>query len=491
MDARLGALMAEHGPGALVATDPAGSVVSWSPAAQALFGLSHEAAVGRTLAELIVPPELHADEAAARREALEHGSERFDVLRLRGDGVPLYVNCSTRAVHDAQSGQLLLLSHMTDTTRWRARRDADLVLARFQGVLELAPDAIVIVNATGRIVLFNAQATALFGYAASEMIGEPIERLLPQRLRVGHVGLRAGYTSAPRMRPMGEGRELHGLRASGEEFPVEISLSPIDTDAGRLVMSAIRDISERRRIERTLQEKNVELERASRAKDRFLATMSHELRTPLNAIIGFTGLMLMRLPGPLTADQEKQLTLVQSSGRHLLSLINDLLDLAKIESGTVTLQLEDVPVGAALDDVAQTLRPVAQVKGLALAVLPVDPALQVRADRRGLQQILINLANNALKFTPNGGVTLSAEVDGDAVRLAVVDTGIGISEADRQRLFQAFTQVGDARMHGKIEGTGLGLHLSAKLAALMDGRVDVDSELGVGSRFTLRLRRGG
>lgn len=490
MDARLGALMAQHGPGALVATDLAGQVVIWSASAEAVFGYGDAEAVGRSLSELIVPADQRAEEDASRAEALDGRSDRFELLRLRADGVPIYVNCSTRCVRDGLTGRQLLLSHMTDATRWRTLRDADLVQARFQGVLESAPDAIVIVNATGRIVLFNAQASALFGYAAGDMIGEPIERLLPMRLRSGHVGLRTGYTSAPRLRPMGEGRELNGLRANGDEFPVEVSLSPIATDSGRLVMSAIRDISERKRFERTLQEKNIELERASKAKDRFLATMSHELRTPLNAIIGFTGLMLMKLPGPLTADQEKQLTLVQFSGKHLLSLINDLLDLAKIESGTVTLQREDVPVSAVLDEVAQTLRPAARAKGLELDVQTPDAELVVRADRRALQQILINLANNAVKFTTRGSVALSTVADGALFGFCVSDTGIGISQNDLQRLFQAFSQVGDAQMHSKVEGTGLGLHLSAKLAALMGGRIDVDSQPGQGSRFTLWLERG-
>jgi PAS domain S-box-containing protein len=490
MDARLGALMAQHGPGALVATDLVGQVVIWSAAAESVFGYTDAAAVGRLLSDLIVPAEQRADEDASRAEAIEGGSDRFELLRLRADGVPIYVNCSTRCVRDAHSDRQMLLSHMTDATRWRTLRDADLVQARFQGVLESAPDAIVIVNATGRIVLFNAQASSLFGYEAADMIGEPVERLLPLRLRGGHVGLRTGYTSAPRLRPMGEGRELNGLRANGEEFPVEVSLSPIATDTGRLVMSAIRDISERKRFERALQEKNVELERASRAKDNFLATMSHELRTPLNAIIGFTGLMLMKLPGPLTADQEKQLTLVQSSGKHLLSLINDLLDLAKIESGTVTLHLEDVAVSAALDEVVQTLGPTARAKGLELDVQAPGAAQRVRADRRALQQILINLANNAVKFTVHGGVTLSTEQDGASIGFVVSDTGIGISADDRQRLFQAFTQVGDVHMHHKVEGTGLGLHLSAKLAALMGGRIDVASDPGRGSRFTLWLQKG-
>jgi len=491
MDETLSSLVAENGPGALVATDDAGQVVFWNAAAEAIFGYRRDEAHGRPLAALIVPPAERAAEARLREQASHGSAECYEVLRVRQDGVPLYVNCSMRPIRDPGSGRVLLLTHMADATRHRARRDADLVQARFQGVLESAPDAIVIVNGTGRIVLFNAQARALFGHPAAQMIGEPIERLLPQRLREAHVGHRAGYIGAPRMRAMGEGRELNGVRANGEEFPVEISLSPIETEAGRLVMSAIRDISERKRFERTLQEKNLELERASRAKDRFLATMSHELRTPLNAIIGFTGLMLMKLPGPLTADQEKQLGLVQSSGRHLLSLINDLLDLAKIESGSVALNLEPVDCRPIVEEVVQTLRPQAAAKGLQIGIdWPPGPVV-ARADRRALQQILLNLANNAVKFTSQGRVTLLARLEAGAsphpVALSVEDTGPGISATDQQRLFQAFTQVGDPQSRRTVEGTGLGLHLSLKLAELMRGRIDVLSAPGEGSRFTLRL----
>ena len=491
MNTSLGALIAEQGPGALIATDPAGTVVFWNVAAEGVFGYTTAESTGRHLADLIVPSDQRDDDDRMRTEAIDGVSDRYEVLRRRKDGVPIYVNCSVRRLSDPSNGQTLLLSHMADATRHRARRDADLVQARFQGVLESAPDAIVIVNGTGRIVLFNSQARTLFGYGQAEMIGEPIERLLPQRLRTSHVGQRTGYIGAPRMRAMGEGRELNGLRANGEEFPVEISLSPIDTEAGRLVMSAIRDISERKRFERTLQEKNLELERASRAKDHFLATMSHELRTPLNAIIGFTGLMLMKLPGPLTADQEKQLGLVQSSGKHLLSLINDLLDLAKIESGNVELQLEPVECRAIVEEVMHTLRPQAHLKGLRLDVRwPAGPVV-ARADRRALQQILINLASNAVKFTAQGSVTLRGECLDEGGRswvdLSVTDTGLGISAEDQARLFQAFTQVGDVQARRKVEGTGLGLHLSRKLAELMDGHIGVRSAPGEGSRFTLRL----
>ncbi|MGD9833860.1 MAG: PAS domain S-box protein, partial [Piscinibacter sp.] len=327
MQASLGELMVEHSPDALVATDMAGCIVAWNRAAETTFGYGAAEAKGALLGDLIVPHELRDDDDALRREALDGVAMRHEVLRHRKDGVPLYVNCSVSALRRQADAEPQLVMHMSDVTGLRARRDAEFVRARFQAVLDRAPDAIVIVNGTGRIVLFNAQAQSMFGHEAAAALGEPIEMLLPVRLQQPHLGQRVGYLGAPRMRAMGEGRELHGLRAGGEEFPVEISLSPIETEAGRLVMSAIRDISERKRFELALREKNLELERANQAKDRFLATMSHELRTPLNAIIGFTGLMLMKLPGPLTADQEKQLGLVQASGKHLLSLINDLLEI--------------------------------------------------------------------------------------------------------------------------------------------------------------------
>ncbi|QTN24842.1 PAS domain S-box protein [Rhizobacter sp. AJA081-3] len=488
MNSALSEVLVAQSPDALVATHPDGRVALWNRAAETTFGYRADEAIGQTVAELIVPRDLRDDEIQMRMEALEGLGARHEVLRQRKDGVPLYVNCNTSAVRDERGEVTHLVSHLADVTGQRARRDADFVHARFHAVLDNAPDAIVIVNGTGRIVLFNAQARRLFGHETAAVIGAPIELLLPHRLQRAHLGHRLGFLGAPRMRAMGEGRELHGVRSSGEEFPVEISLSPIDTEAGRLVMSAIRDISERKRFELALREKNDELERASRAKDRFLATMSHELRTPLNAIIGFTGLMLMKLPGPLTPDQEKQLGLVQSSGKHLLSLINDLLDLAKIESGRVELRLGAVDCAPVLDEVLQTLGPAAQARGLWLRLEPRPDWPAVRADRRALLQILINLTGNAIKFTHAGGVTLSVrDVDG-GIGIEVRDTGPGISTADRARLFEAFSQVGDVQARS-AEGTGLGLHLSTKLAALMDGRIDVESEAGRGSCFTLILGR--
>jgi protein-histidine pros-kinase len=252
------------------------------------------------------------------------------------------------------------------------------------------------------------------------------------------------------------------------------------------VFAAARDVTERKRFEHRLQETNVELESANQAKDRFLASMSHELRTPLNAIIGFTGTLLMKLPGPLTGDQAKQLATIQTSAKHLLSLINDLLDLAKIESGKVELKLERVACQAVLEEVAAALTPLAEMKGLKFSLARGEHDLDLLTDRRALSQILINLANNGIKFTEKGTVKMGlAERMENGQRVAeisVADTGIGIREEDQAKLFQAFQQIEAGKRH---EGTGLGLHVSQKLAGLIGARIEFESKHGKGSRFSL------
>jgi signal transduction histidine kinase len=239
-----------------------------------------------------------------------------------------------------------------------------------------------------------------------------------------------------------------------------------------------------------LRQLNGELARASRAKDTFLAAMSHELRTPLNSIIGFTGTLLMGIGGPLSDEQQEQLGHVQASANHLLSLINDVLDLTKIEAGKVDLIYEPVACAEVVAEVAAILRPLAEAKALALEVVTPSQECTIQTDRRALSQILMNLTSNAIKFTRQGQVRIEMHPrqigERAPVSIDVVDTGIGIQPDDQRQLFQPFSQIRAASAR-QSEGTGLGLYLSQKLATLLGGAIEVASEAGRGSTFTLAL----
>jgi PAS domain S-box-containing protein len=474
-------------PDAVIVTTAQGVVLDWNAGAEAVFGYPCGEAVGQPLDRLIVVADQLAEQQRLVAETLRDGAATFEAMRCRKDGALVYVDVTGKVLGDEAGSALLFVEK--DVTSLRVRRDGKVLAVRFCDLLESTPDGIVMVGLSGHILIANSQAERLFGYAAGELRGRLVEALLPERLRTAHIAHRAGYFSQPRRRAMGVGLELFGLRQDGSEFPVEISLAPLNSEEIPVVMSAIRDITERKRFEQALQEKNAELEEANRAKNHFLAGMSHELRTPLNAVIGFTGTLLMKLPGPINDEQMHQLGLVQSSARHLLALINDLLDVAKIEAGKVELHPETFDAGALLDEVAASLRVPAQAKGLDFALTVPAAPLSIHTDRRALRQILLNLAGNAVKFTEHGSVRLSLRhvPETDAVVFTVEDSGPGISGADQAQLFQPFARGADARKID-VEGTGLGLHLSRKLAEMLGGQLGLDSEYGRGSTFTLSLK---
>jgi PAS domain S-box-containing protein len=477
----------EAAPDAIVGVDADGLIVLVNAQAERLFGYARDELIGQTL-EILIPVSArdihpHHREAYVVDPRPRPMGAGMELAGRRRDGTEFPAEISLSAI-TTDDGLIVSAAVRDVTDRQRAE-------AKFRGLLEAAPDAMVGVDVQGTIVLINAQAERLFGYPRDELLGEQLELLVPEAARGVHPGHRAGYVADSRPRPMGAGMELAGRRRDGTEFPAEISLSAIESEDGVIVSAAVRDVTDRKRIEQQLRDKNAELEQVGRAKDTFLASMSHELRTPLNAIIGFTGTLLMELPGPLNEAQTRQLRTVERSGKHLLSIINDLLDLAKIESGAVEISLESVDCVEVIAGVMASLQPLADDKGLAFTAEIPDEHVVVQSDARALGQILINLVSNAIKFTETGHVTVSlcAEEDGGGATIFVEDSGPGIAEADLARLFSAFER-GAASAARSQEGTGLGLHISRKLAEIIDARITVTSVVGKGSRFGVALGTG-
>ncbi|CUI05267.1 response regulator [Massilia sp. P8910] len=334
-------------------------------------------------------------------------------------------------------------------------------------------------------------------YAEDYLLSRISHMLLNLRLREGpaveveagialYLGNQKHFINAGR-------QQILDLLISTYEQAVQVNseLQARERQVIELNMRLAHHAAELETINREIALKNLELAEASRMKSAFIANMSHELRTPLNAIIGFTGALLMKLPGPLTPDQDKQLNTIRSSARHLLSLINDILDVAKIEAGKVTLALERVQCQDLLNHTADTLRPLAAQKGLALTVELPGEVIVIDSDRRALTQIIINLVNNAIKFTDQGTVKVALSQRLDASQLltefSVTDSGSGIKPEDQSKLFQAFSQL-DSTSTRHAEGAGLGLYLCQNLANLLGGNLYFTSDYGTGSTFTLALR---
>ncbi|MBZ5506167.1 MAG: PAS domain-containing sensor histidine kinase [Acidobacteriia bacterium] len=376
--------------------------------------------------------------------------------------------------------------------------------SRFRKLVEAAPDAILEVNEQGRIMFLNEAAERMFGYSRGEMLGLDVENLVPAAMRGGHAKHRASYASRPNTRPMGTGLELQGQRKDGSLFPVEISLSPNWIEGSLHVIASVRDITERRVVEariRALREqytaeltaKNEQLEarsreaeQANRLKTEFLASMSHELRTPLHTIIGFSELLTEQLEGPLNEKQHRFVGHISQDARHLLELINQILDISKIESGHLELRREAFDFDHCVGEVLAGIRNHAATKNITLENQnSFHDALF--ADRLRMKEILYNLLSNAVKFTPEGGrVWLESGREGNSLRVSVCDTGIGIPQQEHPSIFEKFYQVGDSSA-GVREGTGLGLPITKHLIELHGGTISVESWPGKGSRFTLTL----
>ena len=366
-------------------------------------------------------------------------------------------------------------------------------------ILENSLDAICVLDADLRFERASPACEKLWGYTPQELLGRCYLDLVPtadrEATRAYADAMRTGAQSGKHAIV-----DSRSVRKDGSLAPVVWSAAWSSLQSKWYAIA--RDDTERRRMHRELERHAHALERgarelaaardaaeaADRTKSAFLATMSHELRTPLNSIIGFTGIVLQELPGPLNAEQKKQLGMVRDSARHLLALINDVLDISKIEAGEIRIVPGEFDLAASVRKTVELLAPLARKKGLELR-LEIEPGIgAVTGDARRVEQIVLNLLSNAVKFTEAGGVVVEVrhEAQPDWLRIRVTDTGIGIREEDLGMLFRPFRQV-DSELSRSHEGTGLGLAISSRLAQLMGGRVEATSRWGEGSTFSALL----
>jgi PAS domain S-box-containing protein len=375
---------------------------------------------------------------------------------------------------------------------------------RFGNLLEAAPDGILEVDQEGNITLLNQAAEKMFGYTRDELLGLKVEKLVPDAVRPQHTSHRAKYTSHAQVRPMGSGLQLRAQRKDGSLFPVEISLSPNKVDGEFHVIALIRDISERKQTEDRLREireqyteelaeknqelerRNREIEQANHLKSEFMASMSHELRTPLHTIIGFAELLTEEIEGPLNEKQTRFVGHILRDSGHLLELINEVLDLSKIEAGRMVLQLTSFGFSECVQEVLAGVQQRALAKEIKLERRAMYDG-PLHADRLRIKEALYNLLSNAVKFTPNGGrVWIESLVQDDFLEVTVGDTGVGIPAEEHANIFEKFYQAGNTT-GGVREGTGLGLPITKKLAEMHGGSISVKSVPRQGSEFMLRL----
>ncbi len=567
----------------------------------------------------------------------------LEALRGRPEGIPLIVltaesdprllmNCVLEGAADClHTGELFrlpvsakLVLELKSARHDPGARDVVQADLRFRQIFEASPDAILQVDSHGKIVLSNSLAGEMFGYRWDQLLGKSVDEFVPARMRARHPEHRDHYQAKPTMRPMGSGLDLWARRADGTEFPVDITLSPLDTKDGPQVVCVVRDMTDRRRIEEALHRqaqlieashdaiivrefagkilqwnagaqeiygwsaeeamgqtshtlfqtvfplslehvetelertgqwngevrhtrrdgahitvetrhivvgkaggrsgalleinrdvtkrkqaeeavaelnaqlastnkelelRNQDVERANRLKSEFLASMSHELRTPLNAIIGFSDLLAEQTAGALSQKQQRFVNHIQQGARHLLALINDILDLSKVEAGRLELNRENVPIALVLAEVFTGIRPAAAAKSIAVHS-SVAPDAAVFADRIRFKQILLNLLSNAVKFTPDGGkIWVEAVERRGRITVSVSDTGLGIPIEEQEAIFDAFHQAG-ATTKGIKEGTGLGLAITKRLVEEHGGRIWVESEPGKGARLSFTIAAG-
>lgn len=488
--------LVEHANSIILRWDRAGRVIFLNEFGQRFFGYSEEEIIGRHVIGTLVPDtesggrdlESLMDRICAAPQAFEQNVNE----NTRRNGERVWISWTNRIERDARGEPVGILSIGSDIT---ASREAEARVRRSEAHLIEAQRIAKIgsweLDLHTDMIKWSGQTTQIYGLRESDSAGTFkgfLTFVHPDDLDQLHAAQRAALEGAGRfdiqhriILPDGTEKVVHQIADVKRENGVPVTLA-----------GTVHDITDRVRMEAE-RERGRRAEAADRIKSAFLATMSHELRTPLNSIIGFTGILLQELAGPINGEQRKQLDMVRTSSRHLLALVNDVLDISKIEAEQLVIAREPFDLQRSIEKALSLVTPQAQEKGLQMRV-SLAPALGASVgDERRFEQILLNLLSNAVKFTDHGEIGLTAQrhscdaVTGQpALSVRIYDTGSGIKPADLENLFEPFRQV-DSGLARKHEGTGLGLAISRRLTELMGGRIGVESEWGKGSTFSVTL----
>jgi PAS domain S-box-containing protein len=496
----------------LYGVDVDGRCTFINKAALTMLGYAHEADfLGRDIHALIHHSRadgqpLPANESRVYRAyRTRQASHSVDEVFWRANGTSFPVEYWSHPVfHDGKvQGAVATFFDISERVEMQAAlRRGELRLER---LIDAVTDGVVTIDADRRIVLFNSAAEAMFGVGATDALGSRVDRFITSAVLSGDAAAPAAATADPSAARKGPLHELVGRRADGFEFPIEASLSRLDTERGQLTTVVLRDVTALHMANAERRARQA-LEAANQAKTDFLSRMSHELRTPLNAVIGFSQLLRTDPVKPLSPEQLERVGHVESAGEHLLALVNDVLDLSRIESGEMSVSQDSIPMSAVVEEAATMVSPLVTDAGVEVFLSanassaaclsrdlfsePVVGAAEevwVKADRVRLRQVLVNLLSNAVKYNrPGGSVVLTWKVVDGWCEVLVVDTGQGIPADRLTSLFEPFNRLGAEA--SKVEGTGIGLVLSRQLAEMMGGTLGVTSVFGEGTKASLKLR---